>query len=406
MALTDSAIRAAKPQAKPYKMADGGGMFLLINPNGSKWWRLKYRAGGKERLLSLGTYPEVGLKEARERREEARKLIAQGIDPSAQRQAAKAAVEAAQAGQANTFEVMAREWYGVNEAKWAPTYRNKILSRFENWAFPYIGPRPLAELATADLLEALRRIEAKSIDTAHRVRDYCSQVYQYAIDTGRADRDPTPPSRALKPRKKEHFAAVTDPKEVAKLLRAIDGYKGTATVEAALKLAPLVFVRPGELRSAEWAEIDLEAALWSIPAEKMKMRQPHLVPLSSQAVAILTDLKLLTGNGRYLFPSARGKGRPMSDNAILSALRRMEIPKDAMTGHGFRAMARTILDEVLGERPDYIEQQLAHTVRDPLGRAYNRTAHLAERRRMMQRWADYLDGLKAGAVVVSIRNKA
>ncbi len=406
MALTDSAIRTAKPQAKPYKLADGGGLFLLVTAKGGKWWRLKYRAGGKEKLLSLGTYPEVGLKEARERREEARKLIAQGIDPSAQRQAAKAAAEATQAEQANTFEVIAREWYGVNEAKWAPTYRNKILSRLERLIFPSLGARPLSEIGKQELREALARIEERSVDTAHRVRDYCSQVYQYAIDTGRADLDPTPPSRALKPRKKEHFPAITDPKEVAKLLRAIDAYQGTPAVESALKLAPLVFVRPGELRTAEWSEIDLEAALWSIPAEKMKMKQPHLVPLSSQAVAILRELQLLTGNGRHLFPSARGKGRPMSDNAILSALRRMEIPNDVMTGHGFRAMARTILDEVLGERPDHIEQQLAHSVRDPLGRAYNRTAHLAERRRMMQRWADYLDSLKAGAVVVSIRNKA
>lgn len=406
MPLTDSAIRTAKPQAKPYKLTDGSGLFLLVNEKGGKWWRLKYRIGGKEKLLSLGTYPDVGLKEARERREQARKLITLGIDPSTQRQAAKAAAEATETERANTFEVIAREWYGVNEAKWAPTYRNKILSRLERLIFPHLGTRPLGEIATQDLRDNLRRIEDKSVDTAHRVRDYCSQVFQYAIDTGRAEKDPTPPSRALKPRKKEHFAAVTDPKEVAKLMRAIDAYRGTAAVECALKLAPLVFVRPGELRTAEWAEIDLDAALWSIPAEKMKMRQPHLVPLSSQAVAILKDLQALTGNGRYLFPSARGKGRPMSDNAILSALRRMEIPKETMTGHGFRAMARTILDEVLGERPDHIEQQLAHSVRDPLGRAYNRTAHLAERRRMMQRWADYLDSLKAGAVVLSLKHKA
>ena len=405
MALTDTAARSAKPQAKPYKLSDSGGMYLEVAPSGGKWWRLKYRIDGKEKRISLGVYPEVSLKEARDRRDEARKLLAKGIDPSAHKQATKAATASQRA---NTLEAVGREWYQVNESSWVPTYSVKILSRLERLVFPYLGSRPIAEITAPEMLEILRRIEATgAVESAHRTRNYCSQIFRYAIATGRAERNPAQDLLGtLTPTTPKHLAAVTDPNKVGELLRAIDGYSGTLAVKCALRLAPLVFVRPGELRAAEWAEIDLEAGEWNIPGERMKMGQPHLVPLSRQAVEILREIQPLTGNGRFVFPSARTKGRPMSDNAILAALRRMGIGKDEMTGHGFRAMARTILDEVLGVRPDFIEHQLAHAVRDPNGRAYNRTAHRAERHVMMQKWADYLDGLKAGANVVPFRKPA
>lgn len=405
MPLTDTAIKAAKPKEKPYKLSDSGGMYLEVAPSGGKWWRLKYRIDGKEKRISLGTYPEIGLKEARERREAARRLLAHGVDPSAHRQATRAASEALRE---NTFEALAREWYGVKAGKWADTYRDKILSRLERFIFPPLGARPLTEITASELLAVLREIEAQGKgETAHRTRSYCVQIFQYAIATGKADRNPARDlTGTLKPRSTTHRAAVTDPKKVAGLLRAIDDYSGTTVVECALRLAPLVFVRPGELRRAEWAEIDLEAAQWNIPAEKMKTRAPHIVPLSTQAIAILESLRPLTGNGRFVFPSERSRDRPMSDNAVLAALRRMGFPKEEMSGHGFRAMARTILDEVLGEPPHLIDHQLAHAVKDANGRAYNRTTHLPERRRMMQRWADYLDSIKTGAEIYPLRKPA
>lgn len=402
MPLTDSAIRTAKSGEKSAKLADGGGLFLLVNPNGSKWWRLKYRIDGREKLLSLGVYPAVPLRVARERRDEARKLLAAGVDPGAHRKAAKAAQ---QTQRANTFEVVAREWHNKQSAKWTPRHAERTLDRLEKDLFPYLGSSPVSEIAAPDLLAVLRRKEGKgAVYSAKRLRQIADQVFRYAIATGRTERNPAPDLRgALQAPNKTHHAAMTEPKQVGGLLRAIDAYQGTLVTRCALRLAPLVFVRPKELRMAEWSEIDLEAAEWNIPAEKMKMREPHLVPLSKQAVAILREIQPLTGKGRYVFPSPRTSARPMSDNAILSALRRMGIAKDEMSGHGFRAMARTILDEVLQVRPDFIEHQLAHAVRDPNGRAYNRTAHLTERRKMMQLWADYLDGLKAGAEIVSLR---
>lgn len=404
MALTDTATRTAKPKEKPYKLADERGLFLLVNPAGGKLWRLKYRMDGKERTLSIGSYPDVSLAQAREKREEARKLLAAGIDPSAHKQATKAATRAETV---NTFEVVGREWLSKQSSTWAPGHADKIQSRLERLVFPYIGACAVSAITGPELLAVLQRIEANSPDTAHRALQNCGQIFRFACQTGRAERNPAPDLRgALTPVKQIHLAAVTDPKQVAELLRAIDGYQGTLAVNCALRLAPLVFVRPGELRAAEWAEFDLEAGEWNIPAEKMKMGQAHLVPLATQAVAILREVKALTGDGRYVFPSARSKDRPMSDNAILAAMRRMGIGKDEMTGHGFRAMARTILDEVLGVRPDFIEHQLAHAVRDPNGRAYNRTAHRAERHAMMQKWADYLDSLKAGAAVVPFKQKA
>ena len=343
------------------------------------------------------------LKDARERRDEARRLLAQGTDPSDNRKALKSAgVDRA----ANSFEVVAREWFAKYSPNWAATHSDRTIARLEADVFPWIGRRPISDISAPALLAAMRKIEARgALETAHRVLSTCGQVFRYAVATGRAERDPTGDLRgALPPYKRDHFAAITDPKRVGQLLREIDGYQGTFTVLCALRLAPLVFVRPGELRFAQWVHIDLEAAEWRYTARKTDT--PHIVPLATQAVAILRELHAVTGHGQYVFPGGRSPKRAMSDNAILAALRRMGIAKDEMSGHGFRAMARTILDEVLGVRPDLIEHQLAHAVRDPNGRAYNRTAHLPERRKMMQQWADYLDKLKAGAEVIPLHGNA
>jgi integrase len=405
MPLTDTAIRNAKPGDKARKMFDGGGLYLEVAPSGGKWWRLKYRFGGKEKRLSLGVYPDISLKKARERRDEARKLLANEIDPSENRKAKKAAkVERA----ANSFEILAREWYAKHSPNWSANHSDRIIRRLERDIFPWIGGKPIADIAAPQLLEVIRRIEQRgALETAHRALGNCGQVFRYAVATGRAERDPSGDLRgALPPVKGTHFAAATEPGKVAEILRVLDGYEGTLPVRCALRLAPLVFVRPGELRHAEWADIDLEAGEWRFTVTKTDTR--HIVPLSIQAVEILRELHPLTGRGRYVFPSARSpKGdRPMSDNAILAAMRRMGISKEEMSGHGFRAMARTILDEVLGFRPDYIEHQLAHAVRDPNGRAYNRTSHLPERSKMMQEWADYLDRLKVGAEIIPINQSA
>lgn len=403
MPLTDTACKQAKPTGKTCRMFDGGGMYLEISPAGGKWWRLKYRFDHREKRLSLGTYPAVSLKDARARRDEARKLLANDIDPGDNRRALKAS-RAEQA--ANTFEVLAREWYEKHEAGWSPTYSKPLMSLFERDIFPWIGSRPVAEIQPPELLAVLRRIESRrALETAHRARSNCGQVFRYAIATGRAERDPSADLRgALTPVVGKHLAAVTDPENVGPLLRALDGYDGSPVVAAALRLAPLVFVRPGELRTAEWAAIDLDKAEWAFTTSKTKTQ--HIVPLAPQAVSILRDLRPLTGNGRYVFPCATTNARPMSNNAILAAMRRLGIPTTEMCGHGFRAMARTLLDEVLSFRPEVIEQQLAHAVRDPLGRAYNRTAHLAERRRMMTVWADYLDKLKVDVKVIPMRQRA
>lgn len=395
MPLTDTAIRNAKPAEKARKLFDGGGLYLEVAPSGGKWWRLKYRFAGKEKRLSLGVYPDVSLKDARDRRDEARKLLANEIDPSENRKAKRAAkVERA----TNSFEVVAREWFTKHEPNWSANHANRIIRRLERDIFPWVGGKAIADITAAQLLEAIRRIEQRgALETAHRALANCGQVFRYAVATGRADRDPSGDLRGALPpvKSKKHFAAVTEPKQVAEILRALDGYEGTLPVRCALRLAPLVFVRPGELRHAQWEDIDLDNAEWRYTVTKTKTQ--HIVPLSGQAIEILKELNPLTGHGRYAFPSARNPrgDKPMSDNAILAAMRRMGISKNEMSGHGFRAMARTILDEVLGFRPDFIEHQLAHAVRDPNGRAYNRTAHLPERRKMMQEWADYLDRLKA-----------
>jgi len=405
MALTDLAVKNAKGKDKPYKLSDGNGLFLIVTPAGGKWWRFKYRFGGKEKLISFGTYPDISLSEARDKRQEARNQVANSIDPSGERKALKQAEQEQQEISENSFEIVAREWHSKFSGQWSPGHAATIMDRLTRDVFPWLGAKPVIEVKPVDILEVLRRVEGRgALETAHRIRTICGQVMRYAVATGRAERDAAADLRgALPPTQERHHAAITDPKEVAELLRAIDGFKGTFHVKCALKLSPMLFVRPGELRQMEWEEIDFEAEQWNIPAEKMKMKMAHIVPLCKQAVVILKELQPLTGAGRYVFPCHRSPMRPMTNNAINAALRRMGYTSDDQTGHGFRAMARTILDEVLQVRPDFIEHQLAHAVKDPNGRAYNRTAHLVERKKMMQLWADYLDGLKQGAKVLPFK---
>jgi len=404
MPLTDTAIRNAKPGDKPVKMFDERGLFLVVTPTGGKWWRFRYAFGGKEKLLSLGTYPDVSLKEAREKRDEARKLIAQGSDPGAERKAARAAVAALTE---NCFEHLCREWLEQRKGTVEPAQHVKTLARMKNDVFPWLGAKAIAEITAPDVLSVLRRIDERGARyTAHRVRSEISQAFRYAIATGRAERDPCPDLRGAIPSAKEtHFASITTPKEAAELLRAIDGFRGTFVVKSALLLAPLLFVRPGELRKAEWSGFDLDKAEWRYLVTKTKTE--HLVPLAPQAVAVLRELHALTGSGRYVFPGARDHHRAMSDAAVNAALRRMGYDTRAeITGHGFRAMARTILHEELHIKPEVIEHQLAHAVPDALGGAYNRTKFIAARRSMMSQWADYLEKLKAGAEVIAIATAA
>ncbi len=400
MPLTEVRIRAAKPSEKPYKIFDGGGLYLLVTPEGGRWWRLKYRYGGRERGISLGVYPDVSLKAARERRDEARRLLASGVDPSAHRKAERAAA-------AHRFDVLAREWLALQEKKLAPATYAKAKWLLESYLFPELGAQPIREITPVELLRVLRKIESRGVyDTAHRAKQIVGRILRYAIATGRAERDITADLRgALVPPATKNRAAITEPARVGELLRAIDGYVGQPTTMYALKLAPYVFVRPGELRAAEWREFDLEAAEWRIPASRMKMREPHLVPLSRQAVALLKELRRLTGGGRYLFPSLRTPERPISENTLNAALRRLGYSGEEMTAHGFRAMASTLLNEQ-GFPPDVIELQLAHKERNKVRAAYNRAERLEERRKMMQAWADYLDALKAGGTVVPIRRRA
>jgi len=391
MPLTDSAVRNAKPPKKNVKLFDDRGLFLFVTTSGGKWWRLKYRHEGKEKLLSLGTYPDTGLKEARVKRDEARRMLAQGIDPSGNRKAVKAA-KIHQA--ANSFQIVATEWHDKLSPIWAESHSIRVIRGLERDIFPWLGNRPIAAITAPELLEAIRRIEKRgALETAHRMLRVCGQVMRYGVATGRAERDLTSDLRgALPPVKGKNFAAVTDPKELGPLLSTLDSYKGSALVINALRLAPLVFVRPGEFRKAKWKDIDLAAAEWRYDVSKTDTQ--HIVPLSTQAVAILKELKPPTGLGEFVFPNARTSSRPMSDNAVLAAMRNLGIDKKVTTGHGFRASARTILEEVLNFPRHIIEQQLSHTVKDPHGRAYNRTTHLAERTKMMQAWADYLDELK------------
>jgi integrase len=402
MAISDTTIKAAKPRTdKAYKLPDEKGLHILINPNGSKYFRFKYRFDGKEKTLALGVYPETTLKQAREKRDTARKQIADGIDPSENKKAIK---ESKAASSANSFEIVAREW-GTKKVNDWDDKNNRSKRMLERNVFPWLGNRPITDILPKDILACLRRVEDRgTIETAHRTLQICGQVFRYAVATSRVDRDITPDLRgALPPAKGDHFAAMTDPKQAASLLRAIDIYTGSFVVKSALQLAPLVFVRPSELRQAEWAHIDIEVKEWRYLVTKTQT--PHIVPLSTQAIEILANIHPLTGNGRFVFPSARtpNGSRAMSDVAMLAAIRRMGFEKTEMTIHGFRAMARTILDEVLGFRPDFIEHQLAHAVRDANGRAYNRTSHLPDRHKMMQSWSDYLDGLKNGAQVIAFK---
>lgn len=412
MPLTDTAVRNAKSGEKPYKLTDERGLYLLVNAVG-KYWRYDYRFAGKRKTLALGVYPDVPLagrkdkdtgqwvKGARDKRDEARQKLADGIDPGLHRKALRAA---AADRAANSFETIAREWHAKYSEKWSEGHAARLLRRLEVDVFPWIGGRPVAEVSAKELLSVLRRIEdRKAIETAHRAHQNAGQVFRYAVATGRAERDPSTDLRgALTPVKTRHHATITDPRGVGELLRAISGYGGSFIAKCALKLAPLVFVRPGELRMAEWTEIDLDGSEWRIPAERMKMRAPHVVPLSKQAVAVLRELHALTGSGKYVFPGARGNGRPMSENTVNAALRRLNYGSDEMTGHGFRSMASTMLNEA-GWNRDAIERQLAHAERDEVRAAYNYAEHLPERRKMMQAWADYLSGLEAGAEVIPLR---
>jgi integrase len=403
MPLTSLILKSSKRRGKTYRLFDSMGLYIEVSPAGGRWWRYKYRFGGKEKRLSFGVYPEVSLKEARERRDEARGQIRNRIDPGEARRAHKLA---SATSSTNSFELVAREWFLTKSKGWAATHSSKILQRLERDVFPWLGRRPIAQTSAVEVLAVLRRIEGRgAIETAHRALQNCSQVFRYAVSTGRAERDPCSDLRgALQPVRGTHFAALTEPHDVAGLLRALDTYQGSLVVQCALKLAPLVFVRPGELRSAHWSDVDLDAAEWRYNVSKTATA--HIVPLSVQAVTVLRELKPVTGGYTYVFPSARSSKRPMSDNAVLSALRRLGIEKEVMSGHGFRAMARTILDEVLGFRVELIEHQLAHAVRDPTGRAYNRTVHLPERRKMMQAWADYLDQLKVAGTAAVVKKAA
>jgi integrase len=388
--LTEAAVKAAKPSTSARKLYDEKGLFLFVPPTGARLWRFRYRLHGKEKLLALGAYPDVSLKRAREKRDVARRLIADGIDPSAKKQAEK------QAG-AETFQAIATEWLNLQKKAFKPKTFAKAEWTFNDLLFPHIGSRPIRSLTAPELLSVFRRLEARGKhETAHRSKQRASQVFRFAIATGRAERDPTADLRgALAPIVVTNHAAITDPKKVGELLRAIDAYSGQPATEAALKLAPILFVRPGELRAARWEEFDLDGTSpeWRIPAERMKMRELHVVPLSRQAVAILRELHPLTGPDGHVFPSLTDSNRPMSENALTAALRRMGYSGQEMTWHGFRTIASTLLNEQ-GWHPDLIELQLAHRERNAVRDAYNRAQRLPERRKMMQAWADYLDGLR------------
>ncbi len=401
MALSDTKIKAIKSTDKPFKLADERGLFLLVQPAGGKLWRLKYRIDGKEKLLSFGTYPDVSLADAREKREQARKLIAAGGDPSELRKANKAGRND---NAANSFEVITRIWLKNYSANLSTVTSAKNLRLFERDIFPWIGSKPIAELKPKEILDTARRIEARgAVDTAKRAIQLCGQVFQQAVIDEKVMSDPTRDiRRAIKPLKDKHFASLTDPKEVAELLRAIDAFNGTFVVMCAMRLAPLVFVRPGELRLARWRDIDLETGEWRYLVTKTNT--DHLVPLAKQAVNLLKELQPLTGGGEFVFQVGNDPKKPMSAATINAALQRMGYDtKTQITGHGFRAMARTILHERLNIDPHIIEHQLAHAVPDNLGGAYNRTKFIEQRIAMMQQWADYLDDLKAGAKVLSFK---
>jgi len=405
--LSATDVSKSKPKEKDYKLADGDGMYLLVTVSGGKLWRYNYRFGGIRKTLALGQYPAVSLADARQRREDARKLLANGQDPAAVKKATQqAAVNSAK----STFALVADEWFEKRKPEWVESHAVSVKGRIDNYILPAFGSKPIAEVTAADVRTMLLKIEARgTVEAAKRVKVICGQVFRYAVAHDLVTHDPSAalkPSELFRKVEKRHFAAVTDPKELAPLLRSIEGYSGSIETRCALRLLPLLLLRPGELRHLEWSEIDLEAAQINITAEKMKMRNAHVVPLSKQALAILEEIRPVTGHGKYCFPSTRSAERPISDNTLNACFRRMGYDRDIVTAHGFRATARTILDEVLGFRPDVIEHQLAHAVKDPNGRAYNRTAFIEDRRRMLQHWSDYLDGLKAGAKVIPLQRAA
>jgi integrase len=423
----DTTIKAIKSGDPRARLNDGQGLYLLLFvKGGAHGWRFDYSIGGRRKTLSLGTYPDTSLKLARQKADEYRKLVAEGTDPSDSRKATKTQQRQQAEEQARvdnglppvgSFEPLAREWVEtIHQATVSAPHAARTLIRFENDVFPWIGRLPVSEVGAPELLAVLRRVEARgAIETAHRIKDACGQVFRYGIATGQCMRDPAADLRgALKPVNTKHMATVTDPKRVGQLLRLIDAYAGFPTTRAALQLAPLVFQRPGNLRAMEWTEVDLDAAVWTIPAAKMKRSisdknngTAHIVPLARQAVAILRDIAPLTGQGRYVFPSVRGGDRPMSNMTLNGALQRMGIDTQAdMTTHGFRAMARTMLAERLGVPEPIIEAQLAHMVKDSLGRAYNRTQFAEQRQALMQQWADYLDTLRKGADVLPFTKTA
>jgi integrase len=396
MKLTDTFLRSLKPTGKVQKYFDGGGLYLYLSPTGGKAWRMDFRVDGKYKTLSLGAYPAVSLKDARQKRDEAKEQLAKDIDPAGHKQAIKTAVRAETE---NTFEIIAREWFEKKKGSWVQTHSEKIIGRLQNHIFPLIGGKPIRSITAPEILEALRRIEARGTkDTAHRALQNCGQIFRYAIATGRAERDTAADLRgALEPAKATNLASIKEPKAIGALLRDIDAYTGNVIVRAALRMAPYVFVRPGELRRAEWTEFNFDVAEWRIPAERMKMRQVHIVPLSKQVVSILEDLRRYTGQGRFLFPSMRADSAPISDMTLLAGLRRLGYGKEQMTVHGFRSMASTLLNEQ-GYNRDWIERQLAHGERNGVRAAYNYAEYLPERRRMMQEWADYLDTLREQAL--------
>lgn len=392
MTLTVIEIKSAKPKEKPYKMADEKGLYLLINPNGSKLWKFKYRFAGVEKKLSFGAFPDVSLSAAREARDEARRQLTNTIDPGILKNSIKRSKKMADE---NSFEAVAREWHAKFTPQWSKNHGERILIRLEQNIFPWLGKRPINEVTAPEILSALRRIENRgAVETAHRVSQMCGQVFRYAIVIGKAERNPAVDIRgAIAPVKQKHHASIIDPDEIGKLLRAINEYRGNFVTKCALQLAPLFFVRPGELRHAEWKEFDLDKAEWRIPAAKMKMKEQHIVPLAKQSIEIIKELSAYTGTGQYLFPSLRTATRPMSENTVLAALRRLGYSSDEMTGHGFRSMASTLLNEH-GWNRDAIERQLAHAERNNIRAAYNYAEYLPERRKMMQWWADYLYKLK------------
>jgi integrase len=403
--LTDTKLRALKPRAIAYRIADTNGLCVEVRPTGAKVWRYRFRHIGKASIVTLGGYPTMSLAEARAERDKARAMVKSGTSPA---HAAKAARATRQELAGNTFVSVALEFLAKREREGMGIGSVERARRLIEKDLASIGNLPIADISAPVLLAALRRMEKRGVvETAHRARGLAGQIFRYAIATGRAERNPAADLiGALERSQTKHHASIILPSKIGELLRAIYRYEGLPVTIAALKLAPMVFVRPGELRHAEWPEIDLDKAIWDIPAGKMKMKQPHLVPLSEQAVSILRELSQLTGDGKYVFPGVRSTRRPMSENTINAALRYMGFDNDTMTGHGFRAMARTVLDEELGFPVDHIEHQLAHAVKDANGRAYNRTTHLPARRKMMQAWGDYLDLLRAGDNVIPIRRKA